>query len=763
MSEKIPTELTIQEKASLTTGRDFWSTSALAPAQVPSLILTDGPHGLRLQTGDTDHLGLAASVPATCFPPAVTLGSTFDVSLLERVGAAIGAEARAQGVAVVLGPGINIKRSPLCGRNFEYLSEDPLVSGVLGSALVDGLQSRGVGASVKHFAANNQEADRMRVSADVDPRPLREIYLRAFERVVRTAGPWTVMCSYNRINGVTAAENRWLLTDVLRKDWGFDGVVVSDWGAVTDRVRSLEAGLDLEMPGNPGNSIPHITAAIESGELDEAVLDESVGRLIDLAAKTQPATGPSDLDANHALAREAAGKGIVLLKNEGKVLPVRAGTSLAVIGEFARSPRYQGAGSSQVNPTRVETFLDEIRSLHSSGPVDFAPGYTLVADAVANAELAAAAVAAAGKADTVIFMAGLPGSVESEGFDRTTLELPASQLELLGQVRAANPNVVVALVGGGVVELPFADDVPAILAAWLGGQAGGGALADVLTGKVNPSGRLAETIPLRLEDTPAALDFPGEHGHVRYGEGIFVGYRWYDARKATVRYPFGHGLGYTDFEYSELEIQARDDGLRATVKLRNTGAVAGREIVQLYLGLPGSAVARAPRSLAAFTCIEMQAGQETEVELLAGRSELAYWDTRVDGWTVEPGSYEVAVGASSRDVRLAGNLELPGDNVQLEINEETTLGELLADPIGGAIMAQVAGEALGGITGGGSDEDGETASMMATMLGSLPIGRLVNFPGSPMTRESLAQLIGGIQGARAAAAAGQLPPEYATE
>ena len=351
------------------------------------MVLTDGPHGLRLQAGASDHLGLEDSVPATCFPPAVTLGSSFDVSLLERVGAAIGAEARAQGVGVVLGPGVNIKRSPLCGRNFEYLSEDPLVSGVLGSALVDGLQSQEVGASVKHFAANNQEADRMRVSADVDPRPLREIYLRAFERVVRNASPWTVMCSYNRINGVSAAENRWLLTDVLREDWGFEGIVVSDWGAVTDRVRSLKAGLDLEMPGNPGNSIQRISDAIVSGELEESVLDESVVRLAEFAKRVRPATGPADLDANHALAREAAGKGIVLLKNEGNVLPVPAGTNIAVIGEFARTPRYQGAGSSQVNPTRVENFLDELRAVPGLGTIEFAPGYSLAVDAAPETEL----------------------------------------------------------------------------------------------------------------------------------------------------------------------------------------------------------------------------------------------------------------------------------------------------------------------------------------------------------------------------------------
>lgn len=481
------------------------------------------------------------------------------------------------------------------------------------------------------------------------------------------------------------------------------------------------------------------------------MLDQSVVRLAEFAKRVQPATGPADLEANHALAREAAGRGIVLLKNEGNVLPVPAGTNLAVIGEFACTPRYQGAGSSQVNPTRVENFLDELRAIDGLGTIEFAPGYSLAVDAAPETELFAEAVAAAARADTVIFLLGLPAAVESEGFDRADLQLPATQLELLEQVRAANAKVAVALVGGGVVEMPFADDVPAVLAAWLGGQGGGGALADVVTGAVNPSGRLAESIPLRLEDTPAALDFPGEHGHVRYGEGIFVGYRWHDARKAAVRYPFGHGLSYTDFEYTDLSVQGDNDGLRATLTLRNTGHVAGREIVQLYVGLPGSGVARAPRSLAAFACVDLAAGESAEVELLVERSELAYWDTRIDGWTLEPGTYEVSAASSSRDIRLRADIELAGDVVPVAINSETTLGELMADPIGGAIMAQFAGDALSGITGGSGDD--EASAMMTSMLGSMPIGRLLNFPGSPMTQEGLDQLIGAIHGARATAAA----------
>ncbi|MFF5792368.1 glycoside hydrolase family 3 C-terminal domain-containing protein [Paeniglutamicibacter sp. NPDC012692] len=757
MNTQIPGGLTIEERASLTTGRDFWHTEGLERAGVPAVLLTDGPHGLRLQKGDSDHLGLADSVPATCFPPAVTLGSTFDVDLLERIGAAVGAEARAENVGVVLGPGINIKRSPLCGRNFEYLSEDPLVSGVLGSALVRGLQSRGVGASVKHFAANNQEHDRMRVSADVDPRPLREIYLRGFERVVREAKPWTVMCSYNKINGVSAAENRWLLTDVLRDEWGFDGIVVSDWGAVSDRVRSLQAGLDLEMPGNPGHSVQRIAGAIATGELDEGVLDESVERLVDFARKTatQDAPVPADHGAHHALAREAAARGTVLLKNEGSLLPFAPGLRIAVIGEFARTPRYQGAGSSLVNPTRVENLLDELRAMPGVGAVDFAPGYTLGANAAEDPELVAQAVAAAARADVVLLMVGLPSSAESEGFDRMHLRLPAAQLSLLDAVHAANPAIAVAVVGGGVVEMPFADKVPALLAAWLGGQAGGGGLADVLMGRVNPSGRLAETIPLRFADTPAALDFPGEHGHVRYGEGIFVGYRWYDARSASVLFPFGHGLSYTDFDYSGLRLEERDGGLRARVTVRNTGSRSGREVVQLYVGRNESAVARPPRSLAAFACVELGAGESREVELAVDRSDLAYWDTRFDAWLVEPGHYEAAVGASSRDERALAAIELEGDPVRLALSAETTLGELLADPDAALHMQEALRAFL-------PEEDEAIAEdeedVMATLMSSFPIGRLPNFPDVPLTHERLAELIAGYEAAPADGAARVVEP-----
>lgn len=741
---EIVAELTLEEKASLTSGASFWTTKAVERAGVPSIVLTDGPHGVRLQRGSADHLGIGDSVPATCFPPAVALGSTFDPELLERVGRALGEEARAEGVGVLLGPGINIKRSPLCGRNFEYLSEDPLVSGVLGAALVNGLQSQGVGASLKHFAANNQEHDRMRASSDVDPRPLREIYLRGFQRVVEDAQPWTVMCSYNRLNGVYTSEDPWLLTSVLRDEWGFEGLVVSDWGAVNDRVEGLPAGLDLEMPASDGRTDAQLVSAVRDGRLDEAALDLAVRRAVELAQKAvagAPSPGaPSaayDVDAHHALAREAAARGAVLLRNEGGLLPLAPSQKVAVIGEFARTPRYQGAGSSLINPTRLDTALAAIEEQAGAGVV-FAPGFTIdgKGDAEASA-LVEEAVAAAAAADVAVLFLGLPAAAESEGFDREHLHLPASQLALVEAVRDANPNVVVVLANGGVVELPFAGDVPAIVEGWLGGQAGGGGIADVLYGAVNPSGRLAETIPLRLEDTPAFLDFPGEFGHVRYGEGLFVGYRWYDARDAAVRYPFGHGLSYTTFAYDGLSVEADATGLTVRVTVENTGSRDGREVVQVYTGVPGSSVQRAPRSLAGFASVELAAGESREVEVRVRREDLAYWDVRVDRWVVEGGELAVEVGASSRDIRLTAAVAIDGDAVRLPLSMESSIADVMADPIAGPAAAA----ALASLAGGMADTDVFTDEGMQKMMASFPIGRLVGFPGIPVSYEQVEQLI----------------------
>jgi beta-glucosidase len=735
-------DLTLEEKASLTSGADFWTTKAVERAGIPSIMLTDGPHGLRKQAGASDHLGLAESVPATCFPPAVGLGSSFDPELAARVGEALGVESAIEDVAVILGPGINIKRSPLCGRNFEYFSEDPIVSGVMGAGLVRGIQSKGVGSSLKHFAANNQEFDRMRASSDVDPRPLREIYLRGFQRVVEDAQPWTVMCSYNRINGVYASEDPWLLTQVLRGEWDFQGLVVSDWGAVNDRVKGLPAGLDLEMPSSGGRTDAQLVAAVKDGTLPEAELDLAAERVLDLIRKTTSGpeiAGPLDVDAHHALAREAAGRSIVLLKNDGAVLPLARETSVAVIGAFAQQPRYQGAGSSMINPTRLDLAIDEIRAA-STGEVSFSQGFTLDGSGDAEA-LTAEAVNAASAADVAVVFVGLPAAEESEGFDREHIDLPAAQLALLDAVVAVNARTVVVLSNGSVVALPFRDRVAAIVEGWLLGQAGGGATADVLYGVTNPSGKLTETIPLRLEDNPSYGNFPGSFGHVRYGEGIFVGYRWYDERGIEVAYPFGHGLSYTTFGYGDASAAADANGdVVVTVPVTNTGSVAGREIVQVYTSLAASAVERAPRELKAFASVALEPGETREVSLTVRRADLAYWDIRVDRWIVEGGEYAVDVAASSRDIRSTTTVPVEGDDVRIPLSMSSSVGDLIADPVAGPIVQQAMASMFGG-------EDAAAATMMASdegmqkMMASFPIGRLAGFPGLPVTPEMIEGLI----------------------
>ncbi len=717
--------LSLAEKAALTSGTRFWYTESVERLQLPSVMLTDGPHGLRKQRAGGDHLGIGDSDPATCFPPAVALGSSWDVDLVERVGAALGTEAANADVGVLLGPGLNIKRSPLCGRNFEYLSEDPLVSGVLAAALVAGIQSRGVGACPKHFAANNQEHDRMRVSADIDPRPLREIYLRGFQHVVTEAHPWAIMCSYNRINGVHAAEDPWLLTTVLRDQWCFAGLVVSDWGAVNDRVAALIAGLDLDMPGS-AFADAQIIDAVAAGSLDEDVLDCSVRRVVDLVRRTgaPPAAATFDTDEHHALAREAAGRGIVLLKNDDGLLPLPTRTHIAVIGEFAQSPRYQGAGSSTIVPTRLDCALDEIR-LQATGDVVFARGFTTAAEPPPGEadRLLDEAVGAAAHAEVAVVFLGLPARCESEGFDRDDLDLPAPQLRLLDAVVAVNPRTVVVLSNGGVVALPFASTVPAILEGWLLGQAGGAATADVLFGAVNPSAKLTETIPVRVHDTPAYLAYPGEFGHVRYGEGLFVGYRWYDGRCLEVAFPFGHGLSYTSFDYTDAVVTVNSaGGLDVSVTVTNTGGVAGREIVQVYTSLPGSGVSRPPRELKAFASVHLEAGASTRATMTVRRQDLAYWDIRVDSWVVEGGTYTVDVAASSRDVRSTVTVAVDGDDLDIPLSPMSSLAEVFAHPVAGPVVASAFAEQMTSLPGGdGLMPEGVDLSRM---LDSFPIGKV---------------------------------------
>jgi beta-glucosidase len=741
--------LTTAQKASLTSGAGDFVTEAAG--DVPALSLSDGPHGLRLpkEAGDGGQFDLHSAAPATCFPPAVALGSSWDRDLARRVANAIATEARSHAVHVVLGPGINIKRSPLCGRNFEYFSEDPLLTAELGGAVVRGLQECGVGAALKHFAANNQETDRMRVSADVDERPLREIYLRAFERIVRRDRPWSVMAAYNALNGVPLSENRRLLTDILRTEWGFDGVVMSDWGAVRDRVAALRAGLDLQMPGTGGRTDREVVAAVGSGELDPGDLDASVARLALLArratagAATGPA-GPVPYEEHHALAREAAERCVVLLRNESSLLPLdpSAGT-VAVIGELARTPRYQGAGSSQVTPTRLDTPLESLRESARGAHVEFAEGYHLTDDDPAvREELAARAERLAGRCDTVVLFLGLPATDESEGFDRDHIDLPAGQRALLDRVCAVNPRVAVVLSNGGVVRTsPWHEKVPALVEGWLLGQGGGSALARVLYGYADPSGRLAETIPLRLEDSPSHLSFPGEEGHVRYGEGVFVGYRGHDRRGDEVAFPFGHGLSYTTFVHSGLSAVARDGGRRIEVRvtITNTGGRPGREVVQIYGRAPeDSKVSRPVRELCGFATVDLEPGESREVLVELDRADLAHYSEREGGWYVEGGTYRIEAGASSRDIRCSVELRVEGDTSRVRLTGRNTLGEWLAHPVGGPVLLGAFARGRGARPGAG--EGALADPVMRRFLTGMPLEVIAEFPQSPVSLSDVPDL-----------------------
>ncbi len=743
----MPERLTVAEQIVLTTGADYWSTASFPAAGLRSLRLADGPHGLRIQDDENpDHLGLGRSLPATCFPPAVALASSWDPALVREVGQALGREARSHGVDVVLGPGMNIKRSPLCGRNFEYFSEDPLLSGLLAAAMVDGLQSEGVAACLKHFAANNQETDRQRVSADIDERTLREIYLRTFQIAIREANPWSVMSAYNKINGVYASENRWLLTDLLRREWDYDGVVVSDWGAVHDPVEAVEAGTDLRMPGRPEDDRLRVVEA--AGRLDHQALDHVAQRLALLAERTTPDTHHApvvDLDQHHQLTRRAAAESAVLLLNDG-TLPLNLQTTrrLAVVGELARTPRYQGAGSSAVNPTRVVSGLEALtRQAETFGAtVEFAPGYTLDA-APADPELIAAARDAASTADVVVLFLGLPGQYEAEGRDRTSIELPDNQIALLQALAGMDAPTVVALSNGSAVTTAsWRQGVSAIVEFWLTGQAHGDTIADVLLGDVNPSGKLAETIPVRLSDTPSFLDFPGEHSHVRYSEGIYVGYRYYDARSIAVDYPFGYGLSYTTFEYSDPVVTTFDVddpvAFTADITVTNTGSVAGAEVVQLYVSDHAKTVTTPPQELRGFTKIYLQPGQSERVRITVARNDLEHFSIAARSWVYEGGPVTVMIGSSSRDIRVTVDVEVPGRPVALPLTVWSTFREWREHPTVGPQLEKLLA-ARGGIRGRMadllSDETGQDSVL------NVPMQSLLEFPGVPLTADDAQRLV----------------------
>ncbi|WP_425826612.1 glycoside hydrolase family 3 C-terminal domain-containing protein [Streptomyces fractus] len=742
-------QMTLKEKASLLSGESVWSTAGVDRLGIRPAILTDGPHGVRYQATTGDSLTIYDSRPATAFPTASATGSTWDPELLREMGEALGRESRALGVDVLLGPGVNMKRSPLCGRNFEYFSEDPLLSGVLGAAWVNGVQSQGVGASVKHFAANNQETERQSVSAVVDERTLREIYLPAFERVVTESRPATVMCSYNRVNGVFSSENRWLLTDILRDQWGFDGYVVSDWGAAVQHpVRAVAAGTDLAMPVARGHA-ERILAAVEDGSLEESVVDRAVSRVLTVHDRIRDERGPEatgqqapavDWEAHHALARRIASDSTVLLVNDGGLLPLSPDTGgrIAVVGEFARTPRFQGGGSSHITPTRVDTALDALRRA-ASRPVTFAPGFRL--DGRHDPALVDEAVAAARAADVVVLFLGLPDADESEGSDREHLDLPAAQLTLVEELLEAHARVVVVLANGSVVTLrALAGRVPAILETWLGGQASGSATADVLFGAAEPSGRLAETLPLRLADTPAHVNWPGTAERVLYGERLYIGYRWYDRTERDVQFPFGHGLSYTTFSLTDVEVTVPDPTVaRATVEVTvtNTGERHGAQVVQVYVGDPVSSVDRPVRELKGFTKVRLAPSESRKVRVHLDERAFAYWDEA--GWTVEPGTFRVEVGVSSRDIHAVREIHLDVPAPAPRLNGDSSIGAWMAHPVGGPLLEDL-------LTNSGSRSTMLHNKEIRKMAQAMPLSTALGYTGTADLDAAVADLVARVTG-----------------
>ena len=656
---EIIAKLNLEQKCALLSGAGTFTTRGCPKAGVPSITLSDGPNGVRKQAGAADHLGLNPSVPATCFPTAATVACSWDPALGEEIGRAMGEEAAAQEVAVLLGPGLNTKRSPLCGRNFEYFSEDPYLSGKMAAAYVRGIQSEGIAACPKHFAVNSQELRRMASDSVLDERTLRELYLTGFEIVIKEAAPKTIMSSYNLVNGTYANENAHLLQDILRRDWGFSGAVVTDWGGSNDHALGVKNGSTLEMPAPGGDAVRELLAAVQSGKITEADvdarLDELLTLVLDTSAAVQKHSRSFDADAHHALARRAAAESAVLLKNDGGILPLAAGARVAVIGDFAETPRYQGAGSSAVNSIKVDTLLDCLAQsgLQCAG---FAAGFDR--QGRPDAAKTAQAVALAPKADTVLLCLGLDEIKESEGLDRVDMQLADNQIELLQAVEQANPNTVVILNAGASLETPWLAHCRALVYGALGGQAGAGAMVDVLTGKVNPGGKLAETWANAYAETPAKDNFAGTGRTVQYREGLYVGYRYYQTAGVPVAFPFGYGLSYTSFAYSDLKVTADS----VTLTVTNTGARDGAEIVQVYIAKPGAEIFRPAQELKAFARVPLAAGESRTVTLPLDDKAFRYWNTSTDGWEIEGGRYEVRVGASSADIRLTAEVDIRGTN-----------------------------------------------------------------------------------------------------
>lgn len=656
-TELLLKELTLEEKCALLSGAETFKTRGMPEHGIPQIWLSDGPHGLRKQAGESDHLGLNPSVPATCFPTASAVANSWDAALGEEIGAALGEEAAAQEVSVVLGPGLNMKRNPLCGRSFEYFSEDPYLAGKLAAGYIRGIQSKGVAACPKHFAVNSQETRRMASDSIVDERTLREIYLTGFEIAVKEGHPRSIMSSYNLVNGTYANENKHLLMEILRGEWGFDGAVITDWGGSNDHALGVKNGSTLEMPAPGGNSVRELLAAVESGKISESDIDARLSELLPLVFDTKAAldAAPREFDAaaHHALARRAAAESLVLLKNEGSLLPLAAGSKVAVIGDFAKNPRYQGAGSSMVNSTQVDVLLDKLIDSELN-VIGYQQGFDR--HGKPDAALQKSACELATQADTVILCMGLDEIAESEGLDRSNLRLAQNQVDLLQAVAAVNPKIVVVLYSGSVVETPWLDNCQALLYAALGGQAGAGAVADALTGKVNPCGKLAETWPLAYADVPSAADFATRRKTVEYREGLYIGYRYFTTAEKAVRFPFGYGMSYTTFAYSDMA--ADEQGVSLTVT--NTGSVAGTEIVQLYTAKKNSELFRPAKELKGFARVTLAPGEKQRITIMLDDKAFRFWNVKANRWEIEGGEYELLVGASVEDIRLCEKISVHG-------------------------------------------------------------------------------------------------------
>lgn len=781
-------QMSLEEKAGLCSGKGFWHLKAVERLGLKSVMVTDGPHGLRKQQRGGDHVGLNKSVAATCFPTAAAMACSWDVELLREVGVALGRECVAEDVTVLLGPGVNIKRHPLCGRNFEYYSEDPFLAGELAAAWINGVQSQGVGTSIKHYAVNNQETARMYVDAIVDERTLREIYLRAFEIAIERASPWTVMCAYNRVNGTYCGENDFLQNRILREEWGFRGLVVSDWGATNQRVAGLRNGLDLEMPGSGGINDRLIVNAIKNGELAESVLDRTAVRITSVllaGAEIANRTTPANLDSHHTLARRVAAESMVLLKNDSGLLPLSVDDDIAVIGSFAQMPRIQGTGSSQVNPVRVDNAWTALQDTFGR-PVPFARGYDQTAEGEDPA-LIEAAVEVAASAKKVLLFVGLPGIFESEGFDRTTMDMPAQHTKLIDAVCRANPATIVILTNGSAITMDWSTQAGAILATGLSGQAGGSAVVDVLFGRVNPSGRLSETLPWKQADVPSDPWFPGTGRSVEYREGIYVGYRYYNSFDVDVCYPFGHGLSYTRFEYESADAaktsNAQGAPLEVTVTLTNSGDRAGGEVVQLYLSRSGSAACRPKQELKGFAKVFLHPGEIAATRISLDRRAFSIWDRGQKAWVVEPGRWQIQIGSSSRDIRLRLEVDITGtgelsaearaagpeynvSGARLLVSDETfaamlghtvpqpepvrpfhrnsTLDEIASTWLG----ARVRQKALDAFSErmGGSGNDATLTKMMDEMARSMPLRAMALFAGGAFAPHQLDALLEALNG-----------------